>query len=72
MICPITFAKLNEELEIVNIIGSPNHKKRLLEKGLIIGGRVLVQESYANKLILKSNDIKFAINFGLANKIMVK
>lgn len=70
---PLCFAQLNKDFLIKEIKGQRGSKCCLLDKGLCVGNRVRIMNEDRNCFIVKVNDtVKYALNFGLANKIMLQ
>ncbi len=70
---PLCFAQLNKDFLIKEIKGQKGSKCCLLDKGLCVGNRVRIMNEDRNCFIVKVNDtVKYALNFGLANKIMLQ
>lgn len=70
---PLCFAQLNKDFLIKEIKGQKGSKCCLLNKGLCVGNRVRIMNEDRNCFIVKVNDtVKYALNFGLANKIMLQ
>lgn len=68
---PLTLAERNREFIIKGIEGSDKIKIRLVERGFCIGEKVLILKGDSKSLIVKVNDSKYVINFGMAMKIIV-
>ena len=68
---PLAFAEPNRELVIKDIRGTGCCKGRLLEKGFCIGKKVCVVRDGCDGIVVKLNNCKYALNFGLASKIIV-
>lgn len=70
---PLCFAQPNKDFMIKEIKGTGRSKCCLLEKGLCVGNKIRLTEGTKDCFIVKVNDsIKYALNFGLANKIMLQ
>lgn len=70
---PLCFAQLNKDFLIKEIKGQKGSKCCLLDKGLCVGNRVRIMNEDRNCFIVKVNDtVKYVLNFGLANKIMLQ
>lgn len=70
---PLCFAQPNKDFYIKEIKGKGEAKCCLLEKGLCVGNKVRVMEGSNNCFIVKINDtFKYALSFGIANKIMLQ
>lgn len=70
---PLCFADKNKVFEIGEIKGRKHSNCCLLEKGVCVGNKVRIMEHSGDCFIIKINDkMKFVLNFGLANKIMLK
>ncbi|MEI6858077.1 FeoA family protein [Psychrilyobacter sp.] len=72
MAYPITFATLDKTLKVVEILGGDRAKGKLLDRGICVGECLsITQGSYRGDVILKTKTSKYAVGFGLANKIIV-
>ena len=69
---PLAFAEPHKELIIKDIKGAGCCKGRLLEKGFCIGNKICVLRDGSDSIVVKINNCKYALNFGLANKILVE
>lgn len=67
---PLSFVEKNRDYIVKEIRGSD--KVCLLDKGLCIGNKIRVLEKNNGSFIVRVNDTtKYALGFGLANKIIV-
>lgn len=71
MLVPLAFAEHNKNFLIKDIKGNNKDKKRLIENGFCIGSNVCLLKDDNNNYIVRINDNKYVINFGLANKILL-
>lgn len=70
---PLCFAQLNKDFLIKEIKGQRESKCCLLDKGLCVGNKVRVMNEDKDCFVVKVNDkVKYALSFGLANKIMLQ
>lgn len=69
---PLAFAESNKELVIKDIKGTGCCKGRLLEKGFCVGNKICILRDGKDSIVVKINNSKYALNFGLANKIFVE
>lgn len=70
---PLCFAQLNKDFLIKEIKDQRGSKCCLYDKGLCVGSKVRVMDESRDCFIVKVNDtIKYALNFGIANKIMLQ
>jgi ferrous iron transport protein A len=73
MACPITFATLEKEVKIVEILGGDRAKSKLSERGFCVGECLCaVEGSCRGDIVLKTKNSKYAMGFGLASKIIVE
>ncbi len=68
---PLAFAELNKEDTIKDIRGSGCCKGQLLEQFFFICIKVCVLKDGNGGVVVKMNNCKYALNFGLASKIIV-
>ncbi|MGL4426005.1 MAG: FeoA family protein [Cetobacterium sp.] len=68
---PLVFAEQNKEFVIKQIKGRDQDKNRLTENGFCIGNKICLVKDDKSNYIVKINDTKYVLNFGLANKIMI-
>lgn len=68
---PLVFAEQNKEFVIKEIKGRDKDKNRLIEKGFCIGNKVCLLRDDQSNYIVKINNAKYVLNFGLANKIII-
>ncbi|WP_448819832.1 FeoA family protein [Cetobacterium sp.] len=68
---PLIFAEQNKEFVIKEIKGRGKDRNRLTEKGFCIGNKICLLRDDQRNYIVKTNDTKYVLNFGLANKIMI-
>lgn len=69
---PMVFADKNKKLVIHDIRGGNGAKKKLLDRGFCIGSHLCVLKDDNCNLVVKVNDSRFILGFGLASKIIVK
>ncbi|WP_291258676.1 FeoA domain-containing protein [Fusobacterium sp.] len=70
---PLCFAPLGKDFLIKEIKGQKGAKCCLVDKGLCIGNKVRVMNGNGGCFVIKVNDtIKYALNFSLANKILLQ
>lgn len=70
---PLCFAELNKDFLIKEIKGQRGSKCCLVNKGLCVGNKVRVMNGSGGCFVVKVNDtIKYALNFSLANKILLQ
>lgn len=70
---PLCFAQMNKDFLIKEIKGQRGSKCCLLDKGLCVGNKIRVMNGSKDCFIVKVNDkIKYALNFGVTNKIMLQ
>ena len=67
----LVFAEQNKEFVIKEIKGRDKDKNRLIEKGFCIGNKICLLRDNQSNYIVKINDTKYILNFGLANKIII-
>ncbi|MEF9932610.1 MAG: FeoA family protein [Cetobacterium sp.] len=72
MLIPLPFVEQNTNFIIKDIRTNPKEKNRLIEKGFCIGNKICLLKDDNNNFIVKINDSKYVINFGLANKILLE
>ncbi|MGL5355207.1 MAG: FeoA family protein [Cetobacterium sp.] len=68
---PLIFAEQNKEFVIKQIKGRDQDKNRLTEKGFYIGNKICLVKDDKSNYIVKINETKYVLNFGLANKIII-
>lgn len=68
---PLIFANENKSLTIKEILGKDEDRRKLIEKGFCVGVNISVAK-VDNKFVVKINNTKYVISFGLANKIMIE
>lgn len=70
---PLCFAKPNKDFCIKEIRGIGQDKCCLLEKGICVGNKIRVMGDNKDCFIVKINDsVKYALSFGIANKIILQ
>jgi ferrous iron transport protein A len=69
---PMVFANKNKMLVIHDIRGGRGAKKKLVDRGFCIGSHLCVLKDDNSNVVVKVNDSKFVLGFGLASKIIVK
>ncbi len=68
---PINFAEIGENCVIRKIGGSPEVKKHLENLGFSVGGDAMVISKIGGNVILKVKESRVALDFDMANKIMI-
>ncbi len=68
----IVFADKNKNLIIEEIRGGRGVKKKLVDRGFCIGSHVCILKDENSNFVVKTNNSKFVLGFGLASKIIVK
>jgi len=73
MIVPLNVLRPGERGIVVNILGGPNARQRLVSMGLTPGATVQILEAHPmGPLIISVGGVRFAIGRGLASKVMVR
>jgi len=74
MVRPITQVKEDIKMKIVEIRGGIKAKRKLCDRGICVGESICIPRGSCRSrdVILKTKTSKFAMGFGLANKIIVK
>ena len=68
---PLNFAEVGKECVIRRIGGSPEVKKHLENLGFSIGGNATVINTIGGNVIVKVKESRVALDFSMANKIMI-
>ncbi len=73
MIIALSEIRPGERGVVVNIIGGPNARQKLVSMGLIPGAVVQVLEAHPlGPIIISVGGVRFAIGKGLARKVLVR
>ncbi|ASJ04577.1 MULTISPECIES: FeoA family protein [Thermococcus] len=73
MIVPLNSMRPGERGVVVNILGGPNARGKLVSMGLSPGATVQVLESHPmGPIIISVGGVRFAIGRGMASKVMVR
>ena len=70
---PLSFANENSFVKIIDFRGGTRFKNKLAGIGIFEGDTVkIIKNNFSGGVIIKKNDIKLAIGYGMANKILVQ
>ncbi|WP_297407088.1 FeoA family protein [uncultured Cetobacterium sp.] len=69
---PLAFAQHDKLFVIKEIKGRDKDKSRLTEQGFCIGNKISLLKDDARNYIVKINETKYVLSFGLANKILLE
>ena len=72
-IFPIGFLNIGCDAIVKDFVGGKEMRQRLTEMGLICGARIrVIKNGMGGPLIVSINDVRLAIGWGMALKIMVE
>nr|WP_307774367.1 FeoA family protein [uncultured Cetobacterium sp.] len=69
---PLAFAALNKTFVIKDIKGRDKERNKLTEQGFCIGNKICLLRDDQKNYIVKINETKYVLGFGLANKIYLE
>ncbi|ASJ07130.1 FeoA family protein [Thermococcus pacificus] len=73
MIVPLNSLKPGERGVVVNILGGPTARQRLVGMGLTPGATIQIIEAHSHgPIIISVGGVRFAIGRGMADKVMVR
>lgn len=68
---PLTMAKPGETVTIRKVTGRDEVRQHLAELGFVADGTVTVVSELAGNLILQVKDSRIALDYTLANRVMI-
>ena len=73
MIVPLNSLRPGERGIVVNILGGPTARQRLVGMGLTPGATIQIIESHSyGPIIISVGGVRFAIGRGMASKVLVR
>ena len=71
-VLPLGFLTVGQEAMVMDIIGGPGLRKRLIELGFSKGAIVRVIQNDRGPLIIALGEARVALGYGMAQKVIVK
>ncbi|NNG67062.1 FeoA family protein [Caldanaerobacter subterraneus] len=72
IVLPLSMLPPGKKAVVVDMIGGEGIRRRLIDMGIVRGVEILVVKNDVGPLIVRVGEMRFALGFGMAQKILVE